>query len=344
MAQQISPFIEAKYGWGYGADNWDPGMDENLLKFSFMFDGRVDGIVASLPAAVNGQSYFLTTDNRFYFAVGTTWYSSPCPQYFVFKIKSTGDYYQYDGSNAIQIDSPAQAESRFTSIEVTLSSLGTAAFEDVADLATQAELDVASAQANAYTDTLRSDIADPNQGAAMVAFLEGSVSDAINTVSPDLFLGTDEQKIEAAYNFAATHGLSVFIPPKTYIGNPSIPAAPTVCLGFIQGMVAISGTGTARLGTLRASAIHISGYSELHADSIQVDGSIFTGSNGLRGLDVDGPSVVKIGDLDVRNCGGTVPYTSGIRFRKGDGDRLVLGRVYIKNCAWGGDGYRGYCQ
>lgn len=176
MAQQISPFIEAKYGWGYGADNWDPGMDENLLKFSFMFDGRVDGVVGSLPAAVNGQSYFLTTDNRFYFAVGTTWYSSPCPQYFVFKVKSTGDYYQFDGSNVVQIDSPAQAESRFTSIEATLSSLGTAAFEDVADLATQAELDVASAQANAYTDSLRSDIADdsdPAKGAAIVG--RGSV-------------------------------------------------------------------------------------------------------------------------------------------------------------------------
>tara|TARA_Y100000114_G_C11764120_1_gene332372 strand:- start:49667 stop:52018 length:2352 start_codon:yes stop_codon:yes gene_type:complete len=171
MVQQISPFIEAKYGWGYGADNWDPGMDENLLKFSFMFDGRVDGVVASLPAAINGQSYFLTTDNRFYFAVGTTWYSSPCPQYFVFKIKGTGDYYQYDGSNAVQIDSPAQAESRFTAIEATLSSLGTAAFEDVADLATQAELDVVSAQANAYTDTLRDDLADdtnPAKGAAIV--------------------------------------------------------------------------------------------------------------------------------------------------------------------------------
>lgn len=171
MAQQISPFIEAKYGWGYGADNWDAGMDENLLKFSFMFDGRVDGVIASLPTAVNGQSYFLTTDNRFYFAVGTTWYSSPCPQYFVFKIKSTGDYYQFDGSSAVQIDSPAQAESRFTSIEATLSSLGTAAFEDVADLATQAELDIASAQANAYTDALRDDLADdsdPAKGAAIV--------------------------------------------------------------------------------------------------------------------------------------------------------------------------------
>lgn len=182
MAQQISPFIEAKYGWGYGADNWDPGMDENLLKFSFMFDGRVDGVVGSLPAAVNGQSYFLTTDKRLYFAVGTTWYSSPCPQYFVFKIKSTGDYYQYDGSNAVQIDSPAQAESRFTSIEATLTSLGTAAFEDVADLATQAELDIASAQANAYTDTLRDDLADPTdpaKGAAMVGYQGGTVADKL---------------------------------------------------------------------------------------------------------------------------------------------------------------------
>jgi len=72
MAQQLSPWLEGAYGWSLGEGGWNSGMDQNLLKFSFMFDRNVDSIVASLPAAVNGQAYYLTTDNRLYFAVGTT--------------------------------------------------------------------------------------------------------------------------------------------------------------------------------------------------------------------------------------------------------------------------------
>ena len=66
MPQQQSPFLEGKYGWSFGEGGWNTGMDENLLKFSFMFDRNVDAIVGSLPAAVNGQAYFLTSDNRLY--------------------------------------------------------------------------------------------------------------------------------------------------------------------------------------------------------------------------------------------------------------------------------------
>lgn len=152
MPQQTSPFLESKYGWNYGESAWNTGMDENLVKMGFMFDGNVDAITASLPPVSNGTAYFLTTDNRFYFAVGGVYYSSPCPKYFIFKLKSNGNWYQFNGTSAVQIDNPTQTDTRLDAAETTISSLGTAAFEDVADLATQAELDVASAQANSYSD------------------------------------------------------------------------------------------------------------------------------------------------------------------------------------------------
>lgn len=152
MPQQQSPFLEGKYGWNFGEGGWNTGMDENLLKFSFMFDRNVDGIVGSLPSAVNGESYFLTTDNRLYFAVGTTWYSSPVPKWFEFKIRSSGDVYQFNGTAAVQVESPAGLDSRLDAVELTLSTLGTAAFEDVEFFATQPELDVVEANAQAYTD------------------------------------------------------------------------------------------------------------------------------------------------------------------------------------------------
>lgn len=156
MPQQTSNFMEMKYGWNYGESAWNTGADENWLKSGFMFDGNVDAVVGSLPVPVNGQAYFLTADNRFYFAVGTNFYSSPCPKHFIFKIRSTGDFYQFNGTSAVQIDSPQGIDSRLDAVELTLSSLGSAAYENLADLATQAELDVVSAQANSYSDSVLS--------------------------------------------------------------------------------------------------------------------------------------------------------------------------------------------
>jgi len=173
MPQQLSPWLEGAYGWNFGESNWNTGIDNNQLKFSFMFDRNVDGVVGSLPAAVNGQAYFLTTDNRLYFAVGTTWFSAPTPRWFQFVVRSTGASYQFDGTTAIVIDSPSQLGSRLDAVEVTIASLGTAAFEDIEFFASQAQLDVAVAVAATYTDVLRQDLAvstDPAKGAGLVAF------------------------------------------------------------------------------------------------------------------------------------------------------------------------------
>src|SRR5690606_20476078 len=159
MSQQTSPFLEGKYGWEYGESGWNTGMDENLLKFSFMFDRNIDGIVSSLPAVVNGTAYFLTTDNRLYFAVKDTWYSSPVPKWFVVTLRATGVTYQFNGTTMAVVDNVSQIDSRLDAVETTITGLGTAAFEDVGFFALQSELDVVSSQSAAYTDALRNDLA-----------------------------------------------------------------------------------------------------------------------------------------------------------------------------------------
>lgn len=159
MSQQTSPFLEGKYGWEYGESGWNTGMDENLLKFSFMFDRNIDGIVSSLPAVVNGTAYFLTTDNRLYFAIKSTWYSSPVPKWFVVTLRATGVTYQFNGTSMVAVDNVSQIDSRLDAVETTITGLGTAAFEDVEFFASQSDLDVSSAQAAAYTDALRNDLA-----------------------------------------------------------------------------------------------------------------------------------------------------------------------------------------
>lgn len=98
MTQQTSPFIEGKFGWALGESNWNLGMDENLLKFSYLFDRNIDGIVASLPAPVNGQAYFNTTDNRIYYVVNGVFSSTPVPKWFEVTLRSTGEIYRFTGA------------------------------------------------------------------------------------------------------------------------------------------------------------------------------------------------------------------------------------------------------
>jgi len=194
MSQQQSPWLETAYGWAYGENGWNAGMDSNLLKFSVLFDRNVDSIVASLPSAVNGQVHYNTSDNRLYFAVGTTYFSTPVPKWFEFKDRPTGNTYQYNGSSTSLIDSPSQLASRLGAVELTVSSLGTAAFEDVTAFATQAKLDVVQGQAQGYTDALRGDLADdtdPTEGAGLVGYnpstkyAPGTIGERINIIVLD---------------------------------------------------------------------------------------------------------------------------------------------------------------
>lgn len=231
MPQQQSPFLEGKYGWNFGEGGWNTGMDENLLKFSFMFDRNVDSIVASLPAAVNGQAHFLTTDNRLYFAVGTTYFSTPVPKWFEFKDRSTGAVYQFNGTAAVQIDSPAQLGSRLDAVELTLSTLGSAAFEDVSAFATAAELDVVEGQAQNYTDALRADLANdsgPTGGASLVGYKGRTVSERLgDTISVKDFgaVGDGSTDDTDAFVAAIAHAYSlgggtVYIPSGVYMTDP----------------------------------------------------------------------------------------------------------------------------
>lgn len=151
MTQKISPFIEAKYGWDYGESGWNTGADENFLKFSYLFDRNVDSITPSLPGTVSG-THFLTTDNRFYFGVGGIWYSSPTPKWFIFTERLSGNQWQFDGINVIPLESNENLVTRLDAVELTLSNLGTAAYEDASIFATQDQLDVATAQFQDYAD------------------------------------------------------------------------------------------------------------------------------------------------------------------------------------------------
>lgn len=305
MPQQQAPFLEGKYGWNFGESGWNTGMDENLLKFSFMFDGNVDSIVASLPPVSNGAAHFNTTDNRFYFGVGTVWYSSPCPKSFIFKIKSNGDFYQFNGTSAVKIDSPSETDSRLGAVELTVSSLGTAAFQNVEDFATQAELDVVEGQAQNYTDALRGDLADdtyPAKGAGLVGYAGGTVADALDQIgaeisriwqfTPDQFKlpedGTDDYpsfiRLAAAVNSAGAAVIR-FLPGHTYnIERYRTASNGVVNIGFndLSGLklegngakISIKGDFHRSVSTDRAVSLSLIGIQNLIAENLTLDGNV----------------------------------------------------------------------
>lgn len=173
MSQKQAPWIEGAYGWSFGESGWNAGMDDNILKFSFLFDRNIDSIVSSLPPAINGQAHYNTTDNRLYFAVNTTYFSTPIPKWFKVVIRSTGATWQYNGSSLVEVESVTNLDTRLDSVELTIASLGSASFEDVTAFATPSQVDLVEANSQAYTDTLRSDLSDssdPAKGAALIGY------------------------------------------------------------------------------------------------------------------------------------------------------------------------------
>lgn len=195
MTQLTSPFIDSKFGWNYGENGWNTGMDENLLKFSFLFDRNVTAIVNSLPTPVNGQAYFLTTDNRLYFAINTTYYSSPVPKWFIFNIKSTGASYQFNGTTLNSIQNNSDLTGRLDAVELTLSTLGTAAYLPASTFATPSQVDVASSQAQTYTDSavalrvLKTDLSSTSNLALGVSLVGGAVRRVDNYASLRSYTG-----------------------------------------------------------------------------------------------------------------------------------------------------------
>lgn len=230
MSQQLSPWLEGAYGWNYGESGWNSGMDQNLLKFSFMFDRNIDNIVSTLPPAVNGQAHYNTADNRIYFAVGTSYYSTPIPKWFIVSLRGSGESYQYNGTSLVQIPNNSSLSSRLNAVEVTISSLGTAAFQPSTAFATPSALAVASAQANSYTDDLRQDIAGV-AGAGAVGFSEtqtyasGSVGGQLKTilrraifVSP-IGGGSDDASAINALMASKGPGADLYFEPGAYSQN-----------------------------------------------------------------------------------------------------------------------------
>jgi len=216
MTQKISPFGEAKYGWDFGESGWNGGMDENILKFSFLFDRNIDGIIDTLPANPgNGSAYFLTTDSRLYFRVSSNWLSSPTPRWFVLVIRTTGELYQFDGSTLVSIESSSDLSDRIEDVELTLSTLGSAAFQNGEYFATQASLDVVEASLSSDIETVSEGVIAAEERFERELFAAGYTF--LGNYTTDLNITTRKQYFRRGDRFyAANEGATL---PYTTTGD-----------------------------------------------------------------------------------------------------------------------------
>lgn len=321
MTQQISPWLEGAYGWGFGESGWNSGMDQNLLKFSFMFDRNVDSIVASLPPAVSGQAHYNTTDNRLYFAVGSTYYSTVVPKWFVIIVRGTGAAWQFNGTVLTQIDNAAQVNVRLSAVELTIAQLGSAAFEDTSAFTSQAALDIVEAQAQAYTDSLRTDLAilnDPLKGISLSGYKGRTAYDRLaDEFHPRDFVGATEQlKLQACIDAAAAAGTGVVL-DKTYtIESIRLKAG----LKYLTG-----GQLTCNSAVSLEGVIEIDGafYSGTPCDNVVIDGVVIDGGGvaprGVFGFSANG---VKVINCHIFNLFAT--DANGVAFAEGSDNCVVV--------------------
>jgi hypothetical protein len=105
MTQKTDPFISLSWGWSSGEDGWGTGLNNNLITYAFFLNTRFDGTIsttASLPASPSeGQAYFVTTENTFYFRAEGAWYSTVPPVGKTFILKGTEAVYKFTGGSLV---------------------------------------------------------------------------------------------------------------------------------------------------------------------------------------------------------------------------------------------------
>lgn len=102
-----SPYFNINYGWPYGSDGWNAGMDENLLVLSFLNSHQVISIVPSTPEGVQeGDAYIISSDNSARFFADGAWYIVYPSDGWEFSTTEDGLLWIYENGLPVQKVSP----------------------------------------------------------------------------------------------------------------------------------------------------------------------------------------------------------------------------------------------
>lgn len=115
---QQSPYFGINYGWPYGSDGWNTGMDENLIRLSFLTRHAVNEFVNTLPTSpAPGYSCILNSDGLAYIWLEDGYTFTPLEDGYEFSTLVDGKYWRKEGSSYIEIPNPNSLDGRTTSLE-----------------------------------------------------------------------------------------------------------------------------------------------------------------------------------------------------------------------------------
>lgn len=103
---------------------------------------------------------------------------------------------------------------------------------------------------------------------------------------------------------------------------------------FLNGRINFTGSASIKATHVRAAAISVdSDVTSFACERIYVDGSIYTLTNGLDGLEIlQSTKTIDIGEIEAINCGGEVVFKGGVSVTGQQGELLRIGRLKATNC------------
>lgn len=109
MTALTDPISGLSYGWALGEDNWNTGMDANLVKIGAMLHINVLDFVAAPVVTTNGTRYIVTTgsgafvgqDNKLAARVAGAWVFYTLPEGCVIYDEDTNLHYKFEGGSYV---------------------------------------------------------------------------------------------------------------------------------------------------------------------------------------------------------------------------------------------------
>lgn len=109
MTALTDPISGLSYGWALGEDNWNTGMDANLIKIGAMLHINVLDFVAAPVTTTNGTRYIVTTgsgafvgqDNKLAARVAGAWVFYTLPEGCVVYDEDTNAHYKFEGGSYV---------------------------------------------------------------------------------------------------------------------------------------------------------------------------------------------------------------------------------------------------
>jgi len=111
MTALTDPISGLSYGWALGEDNWNTGMDSNLVQLGATINITVLGFVASPVVTTNGTRYIVTTgsgafagkNNKLAARVAGAWVFYTLPEGCIVYDEDTNKHYKFEGGSYVLV-------------------------------------------------------------------------------------------------------------------------------------------------------------------------------------------------------------------------------------------------